>query len=109
MPRRLVILVKHPDDEQTYKNSWSETDDRLDCITTNTKILKQCLGALDGGDEWIYVQRMEYRPCPSRIIGRVKVARVDESAMRVWFEKWEAYDAAPSTAFGGSTFADFPD
>jgi 3-phenylpropionate/cinnamic acid dioxygenase small subunit len=109
MPRRLVRLVAHPEDEQTYENGRNEMKDRLEFITTNRKIFNQCLDALDGGDEWVYVQRMEYGRCKSRIIGRVKVAQVDESAMRVRFENWETYDAAPSRAFGGSTFAEFPD
>jgi hypothetical protein len=109
MPRRLVLVVAHPEAEQTYENGWNQTNDRLDFITTNPKILSQCLDALDGGDEWVYVQRMKYGPCPSRIIGRVKVARVDESAMRVWLENWDTYDAAPSRSFGGSTFAQFPE
>jgi hypothetical protein len=96
MPRRLVLVVAHPDAEQTYENGWNPMNDQLEFITTNPKILKQCLHALDSGDEWVYVQRMEYGSCSSRVIGRVKVGRVDESAMRVWFENWEAYDAAPS-------------
>ncbi|NTX41649.1 hypothetical protein HUA78_45190 [Myxococcus sp. CA033] len=109
MPKRLVLLVAHPEDEQTYENGWDPTNDRLAFITTNQKILNQCQRALDGGDEWVYVQRMEYARCRSRIIGRVKVAQVDESTMRVRFENWQCYDAGPSQSFGGSTFAEFPE
>ncbi|RKG79731.1 hypothetical protein D7W79_09670 [Corallococcus exercitus] len=109
MPKRLVVLVAHPDDEQPYKNGWDPTNERLEYITTNQKIFNQCQRALDGGDEWVYVQRMEYGPHKSRVIGRVKVAQPDEATMRVRFEKWETYDVAPSRAFGGSTFAEFPE
>ena len=35
--------------------------------------------------------------------------RLDEEKLRVWFENWEDHDAAPSPAFGGSTFANFPE
>lgn len=109
MPKRLVILVAHPDDEQTYENGWDLANDRLEFISTNQKILTQCQRAMDAGDEWVYVQRMEYGPHRSRVIGRVKVAGVDESTMRVRFENWETYDAAPCRAFGGSALADFPE
>lgn len=107
MPGRLVLVVAHPDDQQTYENGW--TDGRLDFITTNPRIFNQCVRSLDGGNEWVYLQRMTFNPCPSRIIARVKVARFDEAALRVWFEDWEAYDAAPQSAFGGSYVANFPD
>ncbi|WP_426749968.1 hypothetical protein [Myxococcus sp. Y35] len=109
MPNRLVVLVAHPDDEQRYENRWSPTMEQLVFITTNPKIFTQCQRALDGGNEWVYVQRMEYGPHKSRVIGRAKVARLDEAKLRVWFENWEDYDAAPSPAFGGSTFANFPE
>ena len=109
MPNRWVVLVAHPDDEQRYENRWNPTMDQLEFITTNPKIFNQCQRALDGGNEWVYVQRMEYGRHKSRVIGRVKVARLDEAALRVWFENWEDYDAAPSPAFGGSTFANFPE
>jgi hypothetical protein len=102
-----VLVVAHPNDRQTYENGW--TDGRLDFITTNQKIFNQCVRALDGGNEWVYVQRMPFGSSPSRIIGRVRVARFDEPALRVWFEDWEAHDAAPQPAFGGSYFAQFPD
>jgi len=107
MPNRLVLVVAHPDGEQTYENGW--TDERLDFITTNQKILSQCVRSLDGGNEWIYVQRMPFSSSPSRIIGRARVARFDEAALRVWFEDWEAYDSAPQPSFGGSYFAQFPE
>ena len=112
MPRRLVLLVAHPDDKERYENRWTPpTNDQLEFITTNPRILKQCLAALDNGDEWVYVQRMAYGRYKSRIIGRVKVARVDEAALRVWFENWEDYDAVPLRPpfQQGSLYAEFPD
>lgn len=104
-----MLVVAHPEDRERYENNWEGA--RLVFITTNPKILTQCVRALDGGNEWIYVQRMAYQRWPSRIIGRLKVARFNEDELRVWFEDWEGYDADPLPLpyGGGSTFGDFPE
>lgn len=106
IPKRLIILAAHPDaPAPDYENDW--IDGRLNYITTNKRILTQCTRALDNENEWIYVQRMQFNSCRSRIIGRVKVARSDEEAMRVWFEEWEDYDAVPQPSYGGSYYGHF--
>jgi hypothetical protein len=91
----LYLVVRHPDDDQAYSNSWNKQNrDLLEAITTDATVIRLCTEAMRR-QERVFIYRCGLGGGPARICCSALIKQADRAAKLVTFCDQKSLNQSP--------------